>query len=204
MNERGEHAALRGRLPWLTPDEMSESQRRVYDAIVGGPRSEGRQVFELVDDQGRLEGPFNSFLMNPEIGFAVQAVGAAIRYGSSLSHRQREIAILELAQLENCEFEKYAHERVGRELGLAQDEVTALAQGAFCATFQDDEVVVRELVVALQCQRELDDDLYRRALSYLDFEGLADVVVLVGYYQMLALSLEVWRTPLPDGEGVDH
>jgi hypothetical protein len=29
---------------------------------------------------------------------------------------------------------------------------------------------------------------------------LAELVVLVGYYDLLALSLRVWRTPLPAGE----
>jgi hypothetical protein len=26
-----------------------------------------------------------------------------------------------------------------------------------------------------------------------------DLIALVGYYDLLALSLRVWRTPLPDG-----
>jgi alkylhydroperoxidase family enzyme len=203
MEEQREQAVLRGRLPWLTPDQLNQDQRRVYDAIIGGPRSKGPQVFKLVDDHGRLEGPFNSFLMNPTVGLAVQAVGAAIRYGSLLSDRQREIAILELAHLESCEFEKYAHERVGRELGLTEVEITALAEGAACSSFHEEDLIVRELVVALQGRRELDDELYLRALESLDYEGLADVVVLVGYYQMLALSLKVWRTPLPDEDTVE-
>jgi NAD(P)-dependent dehydrogenase (short-subunit alcohol dehydrogenase family) len=35
--------------------------------------------------------------------------GATLRYASALSHRQREVAVLELAQLESCDFERYAH-----------------------------------------------------------------------------------------------
>jgi len=203
MSDQGPDSGYHGRLPWPTPDELSGDQRTVYDAIVGGPRSQGPQVFKMLDERGRLEGPFNSFLMDPKVGLAVQGVGAALRYASALSDRQREIAILELAQLERCDFERYAHERLGRAIGLTPGEITALACGAACATLQADELVVRELVAALQRHRHLDDDCFGRALALLGYESLADVVVLVGYYQMLALSLKVWKTPLPKGESID-
>jgi len=156
----------------------------------------------MLDERGRLEGPFNSFLVNPKVGLAVQEVGAALRYASSLSHRQREIAILELAHLERCDFERYAHERLGRALGLIESEIMALARGEACSTFHADEVVVREVVSALYHDRHLDDELFERARTLLEDERLADVVVLVGYYQFLALSLNVWETPLPAGESV--
>jgi len=204
MIDQSSEPYAHGRLPWPTPDEMSDDQRTVYDAIVGGPRSQGPQVFQMLDERGRLEGPFNSFLVNPKVGLAMQEVGAALRYTSSLSPRQREIAILELVHLERCDFERYAHERLGRAFGLTENEITALARGADCSTFRADEVVVRDVVSALQHDRHLDDDLFDRAQTLLEYESLADVVVLVGYYQMLALSLNVWETPLPAGESVEE
>jgi len=176
---------------------MNDDQRTVYEAIVEGPRSKGPQVVDIVDAQGRLEGPFNALLMHPKIGMAVQGVGAALRYGSTLSHRQREIAILEIARLERSEFEQYAHERLGRAFGLIELEITALATGLDCNSFGADELIVREIVTALRRDRQLDDDLFNRALALLGYENLADVVVLVGYYQLLALGLSVWQTPLP-------
>lgn len=50
----------------------------------------------LVDGEGRLEGPFNAMVVSPEIGFAIQQLGAKIRYRARLSARQREVAILEV------------------------------------------------------------------------------------------------------------
>jgi NAD(P)-dependent dehydrogenase (short-subunit alcohol dehydrogenase family) len=49
---------------------------------------------------------------------AQQRFGAALRYVNASSHRQREVAILELSQLERCDFERYAHERLDRAMGL--------------------------------------------------------------------------------------
>ena len=68
------------RLPQLTPAELPVEQRRLYDAIVGGPRAAGPQLFELSDEQGRLNGPFGAMLLSPPVGGALQSLGAAIRY----------------------------------------------------------------------------------------------------------------------------
>ena len=180
---------------------MTDEQLEVYRSVLEGPRARAPQVFAVTDDAGRLEGPFNALLVDPRLGGPVQALGAAVRFASSLTDRQREIAILELASLERCDFEWYAHERIGRTIGLGDDELEALETDAECANFSADEVVVRRVVRSLHARRDLDDDTFDEATNALGPVRLADLVVLVGYYQLLSLSLTVWRTPLPDGQG---
>jgi 4-carboxymuconolactone decarboxylase len=189
---------MHGRLPWPRPDELDASRRAVYDAIAAGPRATG--PFQLVDDQGRLEGPFNAMLVSPGVGFALQELGAAVRYRTSLTDRAREIAILTLAELRRSDFEWYAHERVGRRAGLTDEEMAALRTGASPVTLSDQERLVLETSRALADGGDLDDDTFARAESTLGRETLAELVVLVGYYDLLALSLRVWRTPLPADE----
>ena len=190
----------RGRLPWPTPEELTGEQRAVYRAILDGPRSDGPQAVALVDEDGRLEGPFNAMVVHPRLGGSVQALGAAVRFASSLSARQREIAILELARRERCDFEWYAHERIGRAVGLNPDEIEALRKGSDCSSLSADEAMVRRVVGALQARRDLDDAEFDEATAELGTAVIDDLVVLVGYYQLLSLSLTVWRTPLRDGE----
>jgi 4-carboxymuconolactone decarboxylase len=188
-----------GRLPWLKPEALSPKQRELYDRILGGPRGQGAPAFALTDAEGRLNGPFNALLTSPEVGTAVQDLGVAIRYRSGLPERAREIAILELARARHCAFEWYAHERVGRAVGLTDDEIAALRAGAACATFDAREVLVRRVVRALLAERDLEDALFNEAERSLGDALLTDLVALVGYYDLLALLLRVWRTPLPDG-----
>ena len=45
----------------------------------------------LVDDQGRLQGPFNAMLFHPAIGMALQELGRALRFSGELPPRAREI-----------------------------------------------------------------------------------------------------------------
>ncbi len=188
-----------GRLPWFAPDDLDPEQRALYDRIVGGPRAAGPQAFPLTDDAGRLNGPFNAMLVSPDLGGTLQEVGAAIRYRSALSHREREIAILEVSALRRSEFEWYAHERVGRANGLGDDEVRALAHGEPAPTFSAREAIVRRVARECLIERTLADDVLADAEAVLGTRALMDVITLVGYYDLLALTMAVWQTPLPDG-----
>ena len=67
------------RIPKRAPGSLDDEQRAVYDTIAGGRRAQGTQLFQLVDDDGALEGPFNAFLLQPRLGAALQAVGSAVR-----------------------------------------------------------------------------------------------------------------------------
>ncbi|SEG91942.1 4-carboxymuconolactone decarboxylase [Thermomonospora echinospora] len=189
-----------GRLPWYDPADLDDARRAVHDEIAGGPRAAGPQAFRLTGPGGRLEGPFNAMLIAPGVGGPLQRLGAAIRYATGLPDRWREIAILEVAVARRSDFEWYAHERVGRAAGLTDDELAALRTGHDAPDLDDAERTVRQVCRALLTERDLDDVLYERAITDLGLERLYELVVLVGYYDTLALSLRVFRTPLPDGE----
>jgi 4-carboxymuconolactone decarboxylase len=60
-----------------------------------------------------------------------------------------------------------------------------------------DEALVRRVAVNLLRSRDLDDDLFAEAQRTLGTTALTEVITLVGYYDLLALSMRVWRTPLP-------
>jgi len=77
------------RLPKFEPTALDAEQRSLYDAIAGGRRAQGPQLFRLADADGRLEGPFNAFLLQPRLGSALQALGASVRYDTGLDDRCR-------------------------------------------------------------------------------------------------------------------
>ncbi len=183
------------RLPGLLPGELTEEQAEVYRAIAGGPRAAGPQAFALTDEEGRLRGPFNAMLLSPPVGLAVQAVGAAVRYGSVLSDRARELAILVVAAHWGSAFEREAHEAVGRAVGLTEPEIEALRAGAAPALADPAEQAVVRATSALLLGG-LDDADYAAAVAAVGERGVFELTTLVGYYAMLALQLRVFA-----GEG---
>lgn len=185
------------RLPRLRPDELTTEQRAVYDAIAGGPRAAGPQLFQLADGEGRLNGPFGVMLHSPAVGGALQELGTAIRYRSVLSDRLREIAILAVAAHWSSEFEQYAHEPLGRRAGLTDAELAALATGAALDLPDAAEAAGLRIVRALLTRADLTDEEYAEGERVLGDQALVELTALVGYYATLALQLRVFRVGVP-------
>jgi 4-carboxymuconolactone decarboxylase len=185
------------RLPHLTPDQLEPEQRALHDAIVGGPRASGPQLFELVDPQGRLNGPFGVMLHSPAVGGALQELGTAIRYRSVLGDRLREIAILAVAAHWSSDFEQYAHEPLARRAGLTDAQLAALAGGTAVELDDPTEGVGLRIVRALVSDADLSDDEYAEGRRVLGDQALVELTALVGYYATLALQLRVFRVGVP-------
>ncbi len=69
------------RVPGFDPATMSDEQRRVYEAVIAGPRRVVR-------------GPVQVWLQNPGLAEHAQALGAYCRFGTSLPARLSELAII--------------------------------------------------------------------------------------------------------------
>jgi 4-carboxymuconolactone decarboxylase len=186
------------RLARLAPASLTEAQRRVYDEVAGGRRAQGPQLFRLVDGDGALEGPFNAFLLQPNLGAALQAVGSAVRFETSLSGRARELAILVVSAHWDSAFEWHAHEAVGRHVGLTDEDLAAVREQRWDA-FRDAEGAVVRTTHLLVRDGDLDDDAYALAVQRLGEPGLFEILTLVGYYATLALQLRVFRVAAPTG-----
>jgi 4-carboxymuconolactone decarboxylase len=184
------------RVAKLEPTALDNERRELYAAITSGPRAGG--PLPLTDARGGLEGPFNGFLLQPRLGSALQALGTAVRFGTSLAPRCREIAILVVAAHRRSDFERYAHEAIGRRAGLTDEELAAVRGGSY-ANFEGIEAVVARTADALAGRADLDDAEYAGAVEALGESGVFELLTLVGYYSALALQLRVLRVPLPDG-----
>lgn len=183
----------------LAPADLDPEQQEVYRSIAGGPRASGPQAFALTDADGRLNGPFDAMLRSPTVGAALQALGGAIRYGSVLSARARELAILAVAAAEDSSFERYAHEAVARTIGLTEADLAAVRAGSAVAGADVEETVVLDTARVLLARADLDDDEYARALGTLGERGLVELTALIGYYRTLALQLRVFGVGVPSG-----
>lgn len=197
----GEDVEWSARLRKLHPSELSVEQRNVYDAIVSGRRSVGAGARYLLDEAGRLEGPFNAMLLNPRVGEALQALGAALRYESSFGGRAREVAVLEVARHCRCEYEWLVHEQVGAAEGLSGEELQAVRCGRRAGSLSELECCVRDVVRELLEKQDLGERSFLKAQEALGLPGLQELVTLVGYYELLALFLRVWRVDLPNDRG---
>lgn len=180
------------RLQPLRPDQLLPDQLALYRRITEGQRGNDPQSFPLTDDEGHQHGPFDPMLRSPLVGDSLQALGASIRYQSTLLPRIREICILMVAAAEASRFEQYAHEVAGRAVGLSNAELAALRHGQPFAGSDAYENTAYRVARSLLDRRDMDDELYEEATEILGPRTIFELTVLVGYYQTLALQLRVF------------
>lgn len=173
-----------GRFPLLAPGMLNDEQLALYTTITGPPRAGG--PFLVVDDDGHLAGPFNALLYSPQIGEAVQALGAALRFGGKLSHRTRELVICAVAAERSSAYEWYAHSRVALSVGITATELENLRGGFVPADLPDDERSALTFTAALLNGRTVSAEDHATALAHHSHEGITELSILVGYYRALA------------------
>ena len=170
---------------------MNKYQLALYETLT---TNQGPDV-EMTNPDGSLVGPFNLMVHEPRIGTALQKLGGILLFRGSLSERAREIAILCVAAHQQSEFERSAHEAIGRTAGLTDAEMATIAARAPLALTDPIEACVLSASRALLETGDLNDDQYADAVKLLGEAGLVELSTVVGYYSLVALQLRLFHVP---------
>jgi len=186
-----EQIQLRGdRFHGLSYDEMTPEQRVMLDHTVNSARAVTNTT---------ANGPFNVLLRSPEIGDLVQQLGNSIRFASGLTPAQRELATLAAGRAWTSHYEWYAHARYAADAGIPAAVVDAIAAGRApdLALLSKDEALTWRLAEELMFTRRVTDATYRDALAALGEERFKSAATLAAYYELVSMTLNVDRYPLP-------
>lgn len=114
----------------------------------------------------------------------------SILAASSISSTQRELVILRIAHLYQCEYELVQHEVSGRTVGLTREEMDAVADDEMTSeVLSDADRTVLQLVTEVLTQHETTDDTFGAVHHYLGTRGTVELMILIGLYSGLALLL---------------
>ncbi|HEX6470095.1 MAG TPA: carboxymuconolactone decarboxylase family protein [Streptosporangiaceae bacterium] len=175
-----------GRLPTLKPDDLTPDQRALHSRIMTGPRREHATFFPVADDDGVLSGPYRAMLLSPDVGGALERVGVAVRYESTVPPAVRELAILMVARHCRCQVEWRAHEALARASGVPGVTIETLAAGDPPTLVGDEARVTHAFVHELLVDNRVSDETFGRAVALLSLAGVFELIVTVGYYQIIA------------------
>ena len=181
------------RLPYLRREDLDDAGQAVWDGLES---SRGRTV---VNQDGGLVGPFNAWVHAPVVGRRLSGLGATLRFETSIERRLLELAIIVVAAHWKAEFEWWAHARMAREHGVADDIVDAIGRGETPTFAADDEATVHGFARQLMADGRVDDATYAGAAELLGSQGVVELVSLCGYYTLVSFSLNAFAVPLPPG-----
>ncbi len=178
--------STRKRIPLPEPEHLSPEQKLVYDKVVSGPR-------------GQLRGPLRAALYNPELADCWQALGALLRYRTSLPPRLSELAILVTGRSCNAPFEWHLHRIEAEKAGVEKELIEAILSEKTPVFAQSDDALIYQFALELNRIRSVTDDTYERALQRFGAKALVELTALVGYYTLVAMTLNAHEILMPEG-----
>ena len=174
------------RIPLVSAASMTEAQRQVYDAMMNGPR------------KSPPVGPLAAAMHRPDLAEAWSALGLVLRFRSGFPPRLREFVILLVGRHWDCQFEWFSHEAEARKVGLSPATIETLRQGG--ATFaQADEQAIYDYAMELLRRHHATDATYQPVLAAYGTAGIVELTALIGYYSMVALTLNAHEIGVPEG-----
>ncbi|CAD5258803.1 MULTISPECIES: carboxymuconolactone decarboxylase family protein [Halomonadaceae] len=175
------------RISFPTPETMTEAQLEVYEQIVSGPRR-------------TLVGPLRAALHNPVLADRWQRLGQVLRFETSIPTHLNELAILVTARRWNSELEWAIHAGDADRAGLSS-EIAAAIRTCSLPDFGEDDAAreIYEFSRQVLQQGDIEDDVYQAIVVRWGEVGAVELTAVIGYYSMVAMTLNVHRIPLPDG-----
>jgi 4-carboxymuconolactone decarboxylase len=161
----------------------------------------GRAVLDALEGRrGRVD-MYRTMCLEPELAERIGVVGTYLRFASDqLSDLDRELAICRAARDLGSPYEWYMHAPLLSEAGLDAQAIEELRRGevpSALAPAHQDVLAVADHVVA---RETLPGELHDRVAGRLGDDGLVHLVVLIGFYGMIAAFIAAFDIPLPEGE----
>jgi len=113
-----------------------------------------------------------------------------------LPRRDTELVILRVAAVRGCAYEFDHHVRLGRRVGVGDDDIRRLLAGPSVGGWTPRERLLLDVTDELLDRRDLADGTWTRLRSELDDAECVELLLLVGHYDMLAAMLNTLRVPL--------
>jgi AhpD family alkylhydroperoxidase len=112
--------------------------------------------------------------------------------GGRLPRRDTELAILRIATIRECEYERRHHVRIGHRVGVTPEQLEHIADDGWPGWSARERIL---LVAADQLVRTqgLDDPTWADLSRHLDEPGLIEFLLLCGQYDSLATVLLTLR-----------
>lgn len=106
-----------------------------------------------------------------------------------LPRRDTELVILRVAHNTSCDYEWAQHERLARDAGLTEQEIASVRVSISGHGWSERSAALLLAVDELHADRRIGDEVWERLRGMLDDLELIELCMLVGHYEMLAMTL---------------
>ncbi|MFE6157638.1 carboxymuconolactone decarboxylase family protein [Streptomyces sp. NPDC056486] len=153
-----------------------------------------------LQDAVTANGSLNVFRMmmhSPALAPGLLTLGESILQRNSLPDTLRELVIVRVGRVYGAAYEVHHHERIARLVGLGEEALAAAETGA-AEELTGPESAVLAATDRLLARHTLDEAAREELLAFLTVNQLADLVITVGFYQLICDFLNTFEVTVED------
>jgi 4-carboxymuconolactone decarboxylase len=172
----------------MDPAKLPAAGRALFAAIAAKRKARGEG----------FGGPYIALLNHPELARRIEELGFFLKFEGVLPRPAYQFIVLTVAHATGAAFEWHDHVEHALAAGLSRDVVDAIGSGRTEALPQPYALVSAILAEAMAWQ-PVPDDLQARAAALWGVEGVVEIVVVSGFYQMFAAINQGFDIRPPSG-----
>ncbi len=151
----------------------------------------------LEDLWGQPVNLYKALANHPAFVGAWTEFAQSMRVDTKTPRGLRELMILRSGQVQESEYEWAQHLRMARKAGVREAQIEQLAQWRTSAEFTEQERAALGLLEGVTAGK-VDDATWQKAAGLYSREEMVELVLVAGFYSMVARVLDALRVELDD------
>ena len=172
------------------PETFTDEERKEYDNLARGrqPRADGS-----------IGGPFDPWLLNPEMSHRIRGLGGMLWERTSLDRGIVELAISITGWYWKANVEWASHAPRAVEYGIPQSVIDDVFEGRRPSGAPEHQLTY-DICMSMHEQHRLPRPLYNSAVATFGERGVAEMMAVIGYYTLVSMTLNAFEVQVAPGQ----
>src|SRR6516164_7525467 len=159
----------------MDPSKLPAAGRTLFAAMAAKRKAHGEG----------FGGPYVALLNHPELARRIEELGYFLKFEGVLPRPHYQFIVLMVAHATGAAFEWHDHVEHALAAGLSRELVDAIGTGRI-EMLPQPYALLGAILAKTMAWQPIPDDLQARAAAQWGVQGLVEVVVVSGFYQMFA------------------
>jgi 4-carboxymuconolactone decarboxylase len=159
----------------MDPAKLPAAGRALFAAMAAKRKAHGEG----------FGGPYVALLNHPELARRIEELGFFLKFEGVLPRPAYQFIVLSVAKATGAAYEWQDHIEHARAAGLSQDVIDRIKAGA-AERLPQPFALLHAILEKTMAWQPVPGDLQARAVAEWGTEGLVEIVVVSGFYQMFA------------------
>jgi len=148
---------------------------------------EMKELLQQVEDNGaRIINLYKVLANSPHVARNVIRLGNSLIGRTTLSPKLRELTIMRIAKLCDCEYEWVQHTPVALQSGVSQAQLDAIGSWKESSSFDEEERAVLQYVDEVAQNIKVADATFEALNKHLNEQDIVEITLAIGWWGMLA------------------